>query len=112
MENELSIQKNSLEIDSLELLIRFILMCQNEAKNNELKFSLDSCIDIVTAVYYYRRYPNVNDFINAYLKENENYFKLQWVRMTWDNLSKMSEHELSNLVINQISLVAKLQKAQ
>lgn len=112
MDNELSLQKNSLEIDSLELLIRFILMCQNEAKKNELKYSLVSCIDIVTAVYYYRRYPNVNDFINAYLKENEDYFKLQWVRTTWNNLSKMSEPELSNLVINQISLVAKLQEAQ
>lgn len=112
MENELSLQKKSLEIDSLELLIRFILMCQNEAKKNELKFSLTSSIDIVTAIYYYRRYPNVNDFINAYLKDNEDYFKLQWIRKTWDDLSKLSEVELSEIVINQISLVAKLEEAQ
>lgn len=106
MEKNTYLQKNSLEIDSLELLIRFLLKCKNDAHKNEHKSKfISSCADIVAAVHYYRRYPNVNDFISKYLKDKENYFQLQWARVTWASLSKMTEAEISNLVINQIYLV-------
>lgn len=106
MDNQQYIEKGSLSIDSQELLIRFLLKCKNDSKKNECRTDfISSCADIVTATYYYRRYPNVNDFINKYLKEKQNYFHLQWARKTWAKLSEMSESDISNLVINQICMV-------
>ncbi|MBI3590762.1 MAG: hypothetical protein HY094_05200 [Candidatus Melainabacteria bacterium] len=106
MEKEQSLQKNTLEIDSLELLIRFLIKCKSDAQKNESKSkTITSCSDIVAAVYYYRKYPNVNDFIQKYMKKKEDYFQLQWTRATWATLSKMSEPELSDLVMYQIQLV-------
>ena len=106
MEKEQSLQKNTLEIDSLELLIRFLIKCKGDAQKNESKSkTITSCSDIVAAIYYYRRYPDVTDFIQKYMKSKEDYFQLQWARATWAALSKMSESEISNLVIYQIQLV-------
>lgn len=110
MENELQIQRSTLEIDSHELLIRFLLKCKNDVKSNEFRSPILCSADIVTAVYYFRKYPNINDFINKYLMNNHDYFLFQWVRTTWASLSKMSPEELSNLVINQISIVANSEK--
>lgn len=99
MENEsLPIQQNKLEIDSHELLIRFALKCKKDGSV--------CAADLVTAVYYYRKYPNVTDFITKYLPYNQDYFQIQWVRSSWANFSKMTESEISDLVINQIILVA------
>ncbi len=106
MEEQKYLQKDVLEIDSHELLIRFLLKCKNDSRSDNSKATaISSCADLVTAVYYYRRYPNVNDFIEKYLKNKENYFHLQWARTTWAELSKMTESEMSDLVINQIDMV-------
>lgn len=106
MEHELHISKNTLEIDSLELLIRFILMCKNEAEKDGLQAPLLCSADIVTAVYYYRRYPNVDAFLEKFMKTSSDYFHIQWARSSWAHFSKMTQAELSDLVIYQISLVA------
>ena len=107
MENNLPIQDNKLQIDSMELLTRFLIQCRADLKKNEDKaLIINCCADLVTAVYYYRKYPNVNDFINKYLKNSTDYFHIQWVRTTWASFTKMSEEEVCNLVINQISTVA------
>ena len=112
MDNELTLHNNSLDIDSHELLLRFIFSCQNEKKDSELKMSLLSSADIVSAVYYFRKYPNVNDFLEACLKNSNDYFKIQWIRSTWADLEKLNPSGLSDLVIKQISLVANLEKEQ
>ena len=107
MENNLPIQENPLQIDSMELLTRFLIQCKEDLKKDEDKALIINCsADLVTAVYYYRKYPNVNDFINKYLKNSIDYFHIQWVRTTWASFAKMSEEEICNLVINQISTVA------
>lgn len=100
------IQKNKLEIDSLELLIRFLTICKNESDTTEFKAELDCTVDVVTAVYYFRRYPNVEDFINEHMKNSSNYFQIQWARKIWQEFSQKSQAELSDLAINRISLVA------
>ncbi len=107
MENNLPIQENTQIIDSMELLTRFLIKCKEELQRDEEKVLVINCsADLVTAVYYYRKYPDVNEFINKYLKNSNNYFHIQWVRATWITFSKMSPEEISNLVINQISAVA------
>ena len=111
MENEIQANKKTLEIDSHELLLRFLLECKDSTSNNEFRKSIIHGADLVTAVFYYRRYPKVEDFIEKYIKGNYDYFLLQWIRSTWDTFSKMSENELSELVINQISTVANLEES-
>ncbi len=102
MENS---RNNILKIDSDELINRFIEICKNKVANNKDSQAATLCTaDIVTAVYYYRRYPDVNEFISNYLSNTQDYFQLQWVRSTWTALSKISEVELSNIVINQITV--------
>jgi len=108
MENKLYLLSDAKVIDSGELIIRFIYHCKSFSEKNTNETPLLSFVDIVTAVYYYRKYPNVDDFISKYLKHNKDYFFLQWVRSTWATLSKMTEEEMSNLVINQIAIVASL----
>lgn len=103
MENE-SLQENTLEIDSHELLTRFVFKCKKDERV--------CAADIVSAVYYYRKYPGVNDFITKFLVNNQDYFQIQWVRSTWNKLSQMSQEELSELVINQINLVANSEEEQ
>lgn len=114
MENKPSLQNNSLAIDSLELLIRFLMKCKNDVENNEPKSKfISTCADIVAAVYYYRRYPDINDFIDKYLKNNSNaYLQIQWARTTWSTLSRMSDTEISNLVINNIQCVDNLEEGE
>lgn len=99
-------QKSTLEIDSFELLIRFLQKCKNDIeKDGPRSDFISACADIVTAVYYFRKHPNVNDFIEKYLKDKENYLQLQWARTTWDKLSKMTNIEISDLVIKQIQII-------
>ena len=112
MENELPIQKEGLKINSLALLSNFIAQCKKVAKNNDYYPTALCSADILTAVHYYRLYPDVEYFIENVFKFKTNYFQLQWVRSMWSRFSKMSEAELSNLVINQITLVAKLEEEQ
>ena len=100
------------QIDSMELLSRFILNCKNRVHEGEFKSPALSYADIVTAVYYYRKYPDPNVFITEYLKDMKDYFLLQWVRATWASLSKMTPTEISELVINQITLVANFEEAE
>lgn len=112
MEDELHMKDKMERIDSLELLVRFNLDCQKKAKETELKSHLGFCSDLVSAVYYFRRYPDVEVFINSYLKNSPNYFQIQWVRATWAHLNKLTKEGLSDLVINQISFIANLEEAQ
>lgn len=91
-------------IDSLELLNRFTDAAKKDAEDSELASSIISSIDIVTAIYYFRMYSSVEDFLQKHLSGSTDYFLLQWVRSTWDRFSKMSEEELSNLCIEQLSL--------
>ena len=103
MDPNQSIQNNKLKIDSFELLIKFLQKCKSDSEANESRASIiSSCADIIAAAYYYRKFPNVNDFIEKYLKNKENYFYFQWARSTWSKFGKMTDAELSNLVINQI----------
>jgi hypothetical protein len=103
MEPNQSIQNNKLKIDSFELLIRFLQKCKNDSEANEARAPIiSSCADIIAAAYYYRKFPNVNDFIEKHLKNKENYFYLQWARSTWSKFDKMTAAELGDLVINQI----------
>lgn len=103
MDSNKSIQNNNLTIDSFELLIRFLQKCKSDSESNENRASvISSCADIIAAAYYYRKFPNVNDFIEKYLKDKEDYFYLQWARSTWAKFSKMTEPGLSEVVINQI----------
>lgn len=104
MEKELNKEYN--KVDSIQLLNRFILSCKKKAEDSDAYSPLLSFADIVTAVYYYRRYSDVNEFIQKHLKGCGDYFLIQWVRNTWATLSKMTEVEISDLVINQIALVA------
>ncbi|OGI18696.1 MAG: hypothetical protein A3B68_03375 [Candidatus Melainabacteria bacterium RIFCSPHIGHO2_02_FULL_34_12] len=109
MENELPIhdQGNTLQADSLELLTRFLIQCKSDTESqSDRKEVVNSSADLVTAVYYYRRYSDVNEFISKYLKNNNDYFHIQWIRTTWDSLSKMSDAQISELVINQITIIA------
>ena len=110
MGNELNTQGNTLEIDSLELLVRFIIMCKNRAEESELKLHFIANADLVSAVYYYRKYPNIDDFLNIHMKDNADYFQIQLARQAWAEFSIMTQAELSDFVINKISLVDNSEK--
>ncbi len=95
--------KNTLQINTHELLMRFLVKCKIDIEKNEPRAGfISSCADITAAVYYYRLYPDVNEFINKYLKDRNDYMQIQWARKTWASFSQMSEAEISDLVINQI----------
>ena len=110
MENELPIQE--IKINGFELLSNFVTQCKKVTKNDDYYPTALCAADILTAVYYYRLYPDVEYFIENVFKFKHNYFQLQWVRSIWQRFSKMTEPELSDLVINQITLVAKLAEEQ
>ncbi len=112
MENELPIQSEEININSFELLSSFVSQCKQVIRNDDYYPTVLCSADILTAVYYYRLYPNVEYFIKNVFKFKNNYFQLQWVRATWQRFSEMTDVELSNLVINQIMLVAKLEEEQ
>ena len=113
MENELSLNQDTLKIDHFEILSRFIINCkQRSSQETTFKLLLYCSADIAAAVYYYRKYPDVNKFISECLKNSCDYLQLQWVRSTWARLSSMTEEEMSDLVINQILLVANSEEEQ
>lgn len=105
MENNLPIKEETLEIDSNELLLRFIMRCTNNNENSQFSASVASSANLVSAVYYFRKYPDINEFLSKHLKDSKDYFLIQWTRTTWRKLSSMTEEEICELVINQISLV-------
>ena len=108
MSKEQKLQKEPLVIDSLELLIRFLIICKNKAQNSEFKTQILSCADFVTAAHYYLQFPNVDDFLNGYMTSDVDYFQIQLIRKTWMEISKLNQTELSDLVINRINFVANL----
>ena len=112
IENELPIQSEGVKINSFELLANFVSECKKIVKEDNYYPTTLCSADILTAVYYYRLYPDVEYFIKNVFKFKNNYFQLQWVRSIWDRFSNMTEAELSDLVINQITLVAKLAEEQ
>lgn len=112
MESELPIRNEQLKVDSFQLLSNFVSHCKQIVKNKDYYPTSLCSADILTAVYYYRLYPDVHYFIENVFKYRDNYFQLQWVRSIWSRFSKMTESELSDLVINQIALVAKLAEEQ
>ncbi len=104
MENELFLDDIKC-VNSMELLARFTHDSKKGLQDSELPSFLVNSVDLITAVYYFRIYPNVNDFINRFLSNNKDYFLLQWVRNTWDKLSGMTQEEISNSVITQVEIV-------
>ena len=112
MENEQSTTSNPLPIDSSQLLERFIRICEHTPDYNPFKCLVSSSMNILIIVHYFRKYKDVNEFINKYFNYDQDYFHLQWVRAMWNKLSKMSESEISELVINQITLVANSEEEQ
>ena len=113
MDNELPIKEsNILEVDYLELLTRIILSCNDLSQSDPSKTESIKAADIISAAYYFRRYPDVDDFIEKFLKKHNDYFQLQWIRSAWSKFHKLSEEELSELVIDQICLVANLEEEQ
>ena len=101
---------NRKNVDSLQLLNRFVLDCKETTKDNDYYPTPLCCADIITAVYYYRKFPDVNYFIENVFRSKGNYFLLHWVRTTWDRFSKMTDEDLSNLVINQLIMVSHFPK--
>ncbi len=112
MKNELPIQSEEIKINSFELLLGFVSECKKIVKEDDYYPTVLCSADILTAVYYYRLYPDVEYFIENVFKFKHNYFQLQWVRSIWSRFEKMTDTELSELVINQITLVAKLGEEQ
>lgn len=104
MQNELFLNDVK-SIDNIELLTRFTASSKGLAEQSDMKSSIITSIDVVTAVYYFRQYQSADDFINKFLKGNSDYMLLQWVRVTWDKLHKMSEEDISDLVIKQFDLI-------
>ena len=104
MEKDLFLE-DTVTIDSIELLDRFTKDSKKILELSDMKASISTSIDIVTAVYYFRKYNNVDDFINSCLQHATDYFLLQWVRSTWAKFSSMTDVELSDIVINNVELV-------
>lgn len=111
MENNLPTKDEVQQIDSNELLLRFIMKCSN-SENDDFSATKSSSANLVSAVYYFRKYPDINDFLSKHLKDNKDYFLIQWTRTTWAKLSSMTEEEISDLVINQICLVDNSEEAE
>ncbi len=105
MENNLPIEETTVTTNAQELIIRFVDLCKTIAQNGGSQITPLCTADIVTAVYYYRKHPNVNDFLTKYLNYSQDYFQIQWIRSMWATFKNMSDVELSDLVINQIILV-------
>ena len=112
MENELPLKNEEVKVNSFELLTDFVSECKKIVRDDDYYPTALCSADILTAVYYYRLYPDVGYFIENVFKFKNNYFQLQWVRSVWSRFSNMTESELSDLVINQIKLVAKLGEEQ
>ena len=112
MENEIKPAKDQLSIDSFQLLSKFVTQCKEASKEHDYYPTPLCSADILTAVYYYRIFPNVNEFLDKIYKNKNNYFQLQWIRNIWQKMANMSEPELSELVIKQIGSVANFTEQQ
>ena len=112
IENKSPVQSEEIKVNLFELLSGFVSECKKIVKEDDYYPTTLCSADILTAVYYYRMYPDVEYFIENIFKFKHNYFQLQWVRSIWSRFSNMAEAELSELVINQITLVAKLEEEQ
>jgi len=108
MNNEVDFKQGQLNVDSFELLIRFILECRDKAEKDDSAYPLFDSANLVTAIYYFRRYADVNEFLEQFVKSSNDYFQIQWVRSAWARFNNMSQEELSDLVINQISSIDKV----
>ena len=62
MENNLTTKDEVLGIDSNELLLRFIIECSNN-QNDDFSATKSSSANLVSAVYYFRKYPDINQWI-------------------------------------------------
>lgn len=108
MGNEVDFKQGQLNVDSFELLVRFILECKDKVEKDDSAYPLFDSANLVTAVYYFRKYADVNEFLEQFVKSSNDYFQIQWIRSAWTRFSNMSQEELSNLVINQISSIDKV----
>ena len=111
-ERERNLESEKVKINTFELLSNFVSECKQIVRSDDYYPTVLCSADILTAVYYFRMYPDVNYFIENIFKFKQNYFQLQWVRAVWQKFSEMTDAELSDLVINQIMLVAKLAEEQ
>ncbi len=109
---ERNTESEGVKINPFELLSNFVSECRKIVREDDYYPTVLCSADILTAVYYYRLYPDVEYFLENIFKFKENYFQMQWVRSIWSRFSKMTEVELSEIVINQIMLVAKLAEEQ
>ncbi len=106
MENNLPVEKEPLKVSTQELITRFVDFCKFLSKDCKEGKSIPLCTaDIVTAVYYYRKHQDVNEFLTKYITYNQDYFQIQWIRSMWSTFQNMTAVELSDLVINQITSV-------
>ena len=112
MDNELQSKNKSLSIDSLELLSRFVSECKETSKKHDYYPTPLCSADILTAIYYFRIFPDINEFLEKIYKCKNNYFQLQWVRSMWQKFNKLNEQEVSELVIKQINSVANFTEQQ
>ena len=112
MDNETNTHKQTFNIDSFQLLSRFVGECKELANGLDYYPHSLCSADIITAVYYYRVFPDADTFIEKAFKSSKNYFQLQWVRSMWAKFDDMSNEQLSTLVINQIGSVANLTEEQ
>lgn len=110
MGNEVDFKQGQLNIDSFELLIRFVLECKNKIEKDDSAYPLFDSANLVIAVYYFRKYPDINEFLEQFVKSSNDYFHIQWIRSTWARFSSMTNEELSLLVMNQICSIDKVQE--
>lgn len=85
------------------LLERFLSDCQtlaDECPNDP--FSFTYVADTIAAIYYYREYSSLEDF----LKENEGEIdeeRSEWVRYMWRTLGSMTDEQIANVVIESLT---------
>ncbi len=104
--DHLPIHQETLNINSHELLVKYVLASTEDGQNCDgSKKELISAANTVSSIYYFRKFPNVEDFIRVHLAKCNDYFLIQWVRNTWLELGAMTSEELSELVINKLTSV-------
>jgi hypothetical protein len=90
-------------VSSALLLERFLSDCQALAEESpDDPFSFTYVADTIAAIYYYREYSSIENFLSANGDQIDNE-RTEWVRYMWRTLDSMTEEQIANVIIESLT---------
>lgn len=85
--------------DTIELLSRFFDAASKAVKKADYRPEILESFDLIQAISCYRYFPSVEECIKAFPSLSSDRGKVEYI---WDQFSKLSEKQLSDVFINSL----------